>query len=41
MLVLGLSALVASAQGNWDRQRNLFTRLQRRNDDPSTHHRPN
>jgi hypothetical protein len=25
---LGLSALVVSAQGNWDRQRNLFTRLQ-------------
>ena len=29
VLALGVSALVASAQGNyWDRQRNLFTRLQ-------------
>lgn len=30
VLAVGLSALVASAQGNyWDRQRNLFTRLER------------
>jgi hypothetical protein len=30
VLALGVSALVASAQGNyWDRQRNLFTRLER------------
>src|ERR1041385_7778574 len=29
VLVLGLSALVASAQGNyWDQRRNLFTRLE-------------
>jgi hypothetical protein len=28
LLLLGLSTLVVSAQGNWDRQRNLYTRLE-------------